>query len=270
LPLCYERKYTNVNEKLYYDSFKKDCPMVNLTKIATTAPKNLDKENIKLKSAELTKKISELQNIFYASSQKGLLIILQGIDASGKDGLISNVFHGINPLGCTVKAFKAPNEDELKHDFLWRVHQHAPAKGMIQIFNRSHYEDVLITRVEKWIDTSTAKKRFMHINHFEDMLTDNGTVILKFYLHISRKVQAERLLERQTNPKKFWKHNDADWQTNRKWDLYRDAYHDVFKYCNHHAWTIIPSDNNWYKEYLVAEKIYSTLKGLKLRYPALK
>lgn len=241
--------------------------MTKITTISTRAPKSIDKEKIKEETHELTEKIGELQKVFYASAKKGLLVLLQGLDASGKDGLVSNVFKGINPLGCTVHAFKSPTEEELKHDFLWRVHKEMPAKGMIQIFNRSHYEDVLITRVEKWIDDKTAKKRFEHINDFEELITENGTIILKFYLHISRETEVERLNERKTNPTKYWKHNDADWRTNEKWDLYMKAYKDVFKYCNNPEWTIVPSDQNWYKEYVVAKKIYETLKKLKLEYP---
>lgn len=241
--------------------------MAKLTSISTRAPKSLDKEKIKAETDLLVAKIGEFQKIFYASSQNGLLVLLQGLDASGKDGLVSKVFKGVNPLGCTVQAFKGPTEEELKHDFLWRVHKAIPAKGMIQIFNRSHYEDVLVTRVEKWIDDKTAKKRFEHINNFEKLITDNGTILLKFYLHISREEQVERLTERRTNPEKFWKHNDDDWKTNQRWNAYRSAYEDVFKHCNEPEWTIVPADQNWYKEYLVAKKICETLQKLKLKYP---
>jgi PPK2 family polyphosphate:nucleotide phosphotransferase len=241
--------------------------MTKLTSISTRASKSLDKEKIKEETDILIEKIGELQKVFYASAEKGLLVLIQGLDASGKDGLVSNVFKGINPLGCTVHAFKGPTEEELKHDFLWRVHKEMPAKGMIQIFNRSHYEDVLVTRVEKWVDDKTIKKRFEHINNFEDLVADNGTIILKFYLHISKETQAGRLNERKTNPTKYWKHNDADWRTNEKWNQYRKAYEDVFKHCNNPEWTIVPSDQNWYKEYIVAKKIYETMKKLKLEYP---
>jgi len=241
--------------------------MKKISQISTRAPKSLDKEKIKLETDKLVVKIGELQKVFYASGKKGLLIVFQGLDASGKDGLVGKVFKGVNPLGCTVHAFKGPTQEELAHDFLWRVHKAVPAKGMIQIFNRSHYEDVLITRVEKWIDDKIAKKRFEHINNFEKLITDNDTILLKFYLHISREVQIERLMERKTNPEKFWKHNDGDWKTNQKWDFYQSAYNDVFKNCNNPEWTIVPADQNWYKEYIVAKKIYETLKGLKLTYP---
>lgn len=244
--------------------------MAKLTKIPTRAPKSLDKEKIKAETDMLVQRIGELQKVFYASAKHGLLVILQGLDASGKDGLVSKVFKGVNPLGCTVHAFKSPTEEELRHDFLWRVHKEIPAKGMIQIFNRSHYEDVLITRVEKWIDDKTAKKRFEHINNFEKLITENGTIVLKFYLHISRETQVERLTERNTNPEKYWKHNDDDWKTNQKWNLYRNAYEDVFKNCNDPEWTIVPADQNWLKEYIVAKKIYETLTKLKLKFPSMK
>jgi PPK2 family polyphosphate:nucleotide phosphotransferase len=242
--------------------------MAKILKMSTRAPKGLDKEKTKLETEKLVEKIGELQKIFYASAKKGLLVLIQGLDASGKDGLVSTVFKGVNPLGCTVHAFKGPTEEEKKHDFLWRVHDAVPERGIIQIFNRSHYEDVLITRVENWIDDKTAKRRFAHINNFEDLLCDSGTIILKFYLHISRETQIERLVERKTNPHKYWKHNDDDWKTNQKWDLYMDAYEDVFKNCNEPEWTVVPADQNWYKEYVVAKKIYETLKTMKLEYPA--
>ena len=235
--------------------------------ISTRAPKRFDKEKIKKETNEILEKIKNLQKVFYASGKNALLIVVQGLDASGKDGLISSLCTGINPMGCTVHSFKAPTPEELKHDFLWRVHSVAPAKGMIQIFNRSHYEDVLVTRVEKIIDNKTAKKRFEQINQFEKLLADNGTTILKFYLHVSREKQAERLKERETNPEKFWKHNDDDWETNQRWDDYRKAYEDILQNCNNPKWTIVPSDQNWYKEYLVAKKVYQTLKAMKLSYP---
>jgi PPK2 family polyphosphate:nucleotide phosphotransferase len=241
--------------------------MAKLLKVSTRAPKGMDKEKIKAETEELVAKIGELQKVFYAAAKHGLLVLIQGLDASGKDGLVSTVFKGVNPLGCTVHAFKGPTTEELKHDFLWRVHKVVPEKGMIQVFNRSHYEDVLITRVENWINDKTAKQRFEHINNFESLLCDSGTVVLKFYLHISREMQIERLVERKTNPHKFWKHNDDDWRTNQHWDLYMDAYEDVFKNCNDPEWTIVPADQNWYKEYVVAKKIHETLKKMKLEYP---
>jgi PPK2 family polyphosphate:nucleotide phosphotransferase len=241
--------------------------MTKLTNISTKAPQKLNKEKAKKETVVFTEKIKELQKILYAQSKYSILIVLQGLDASGKDGLVSEVFSGTNPLGCDVKAFKKPTEEESSHDFLWRVHRYTPAKGMIQIFNRSHYEDVLVPRVEKWLDMKVIKKRFEHINHFENLLKDNNTIVLKFYLHISPEKQKERLEERKTNPKKFWKHNDGDWETSKKWNTYMEAYEDIFKHCSPIPWNIVPSDQNWYKEYLVAKKIKEVLEGLDLKYP---
>jgi len=235
--------------------------------VSTRAPEKLSKKKTKNATKLLLEKIAALQKIFYASGQRSLLIVVQGIDASGKDGLISKLSTGMNPMGCTVHSFKAPTREELGHDFLWRVHAVTPAKGMIQIFNRSHYEDVLVTRVESIIDTKTAKKRFAHINHFEQLLMENGTTILKFYLHVSKERQAERLNERAADPKKNWKQNDDDWKTNQKYEAYQEVYEDVLQHCNQPKWTIVPSDQNWYKEYIVIKQVYAALKGMKLSYP---
>src|SRR5205085_603351 len=156
-------------------------------------------------------------------------------------------------LGVSAKAFKAPTEEELSHDFLWRIHKNAPAKGMMQIFNRSQYEDVLITRVHKWIDDETAHKRMQNINHFESLLQESGnTVIVKFYLHISKEEQKDRFDERLTNDKKYWKFNPNDAKEAALWDEYRKAYEDCFEHCNNPPWTIVPADQNWYKEYVIA------------------
>jgi PPK2 family polyphosphate:nucleotide phosphotransferase len=238
-----------------------------LSSISTRAPKSLVKDDIKAKTQVLVQKIAEHQKILYAQSKYSMLIILQGIDASGKDGLIANVFSGLNPLGIDVAAFKAPTEDERKHDFLWRIHQQTPARGMIHIFNRSHYEDILVPVVHQQIDKNTLHQRVRDINNFESMLENNGTVILKFYLHISREEQKERLLERQTNPKKFWKHNDGDWETRKKWKDYMDTYEYIFEKCNKPEWQVVPADQNWFKEYTVASKVCAAIEKLKLEYP---
>lgn len=240
---------------------------MNLSKISTRAPKEADKEIIKAKTKDLLEKMGEYQRMLYAQSKYSLLIIFQGVDASGKDGVVAKVFSGLNPLGCKVHAFKAPTAMELSYDFLWRVHQQVPAKGMVQVFNRSHYEDVLVPKVEGWLEESIIKERYGFINTFERLLQHSGTQILKFYLHISPEEQKERLMERVTNPKKFWKHNDGDWETVKKWDIFMNAYQEVFEHCSETAWHVIPSDQNWYKEYLVAEKIVDTLSKMKLEYP---
>jgi PPK2 family polyphosphate:nucleotide phosphotransferase len=184
---------------------------------------------------------------------------------------IKNVFGGLNPQGITVTSFKAPTAEELSHDFLWRIHRHTPAKGMIQVFNRSHYEDVLITRVHGWCDDETARKRFQAINDFERILQQhNNTHVLKFYLHISPEEQQERLKERMENPEKAWKYNANDFEEAKRWNDYMKMYEDVFQYCNEPQWIIVPADQNWYKEYLIAKTLADTLAGLNMQYPALK
>lgn len=244
---------------------------IKLTEISTRAPEQLKKEAIKQETAELVYKLNELQNLLYAESRHAVLIVLQGMDASGKDGLIRNVFGRLNPQGVMVHSFKVPTEEELSHDFLWRIHRQAPAKGMIQLFNRSHYEDVLVTRVHNLCDKETAEKRMRAINDFEWMLTEhNSTTILKFYLHISEKEQAERLRERLDDTTKQWKYNENDFAEAKLWPEYRKVYEDCFETCNKIPWTIVPADQNWYKEYLVAQKLHEALSGLKMRYPGLK
>jgi PPK2 family polyphosphate:nucleotide phosphotransferase len=238
---------------------------------STRAPKEFDKSETKEKTAALIEELKELQNLLYAESKHSILVVLQGMDASGKDGLIRNVFGALNPQGVTVKSFKVPTEDELSHDFLWRVHQVAPAKGMIRIFNRSHYEDILVTRVHKMIDDDTAKKRIKAINDFEELLIQhNHTHILKFYLHVSEEEQKQRLEERLKDRTKQWKYNERDFKEAKLRDDYAKAYEDCFRLCNNIPWTIVPSDQNWYKEYLVAKKLRDTLQNLNMQYPGLK
>ena len=186
---------------------------IKLSEISTRAPKEFNKEYTKQKLQGILAELDELQNMLYAESKHAVLILIQGMDASGKDGAVKNVFGTLNPLGVVAKSFKVPSEEEKAHDFLWRIHSHAPAKGMIQVFNRSQYEEVLITRVHKWVDTETAHKRMKAINDFEMLLKEhNNTIILKFYLHISKEKQAERLNERLTEPKKHWKADPNDFK----------------------------------------------------------
>jgi PPK2 family polyphosphate:nucleotide phosphotransferase len=245
-------------------------PKVKLSKIDTRAPKGTNKEKTKIKTTKLTERLSELQNVLYAESKWSLLIVLQGMDASGKDGAVKAVFRGINPEGCRVQSFKVPTKEELAHDFLWRIHQHTPPRGMIQIFNRSHYEDVLITRVHGLISNETARDRFDHINAFEQLVQSSGTVILKFYLHISEEEQQQRFKDRLTDPWKRWKYNPEDLKESQKWPEYRKAYEDVFEHCSPEIpWIIVPSDQNWYKEHLIAKTIVESLEKLKMKYPNL-
>ena len=241
-----------------------------LSEISTKAPKDFDKKQTKEETVLLIKELNELQYLLYAEGKHSVLVVLQGMDASGKDGVIRKVFSNLNPQGMQVVPFKKPTEEELAHDFLWRVHKHVPAKGMVQIFNRSHYEDVLITRVHGWCDDATAEKRFDAINDFEELLAlHNNTQVLKFYLHVSQEEQQERLKERSEDPTKEWKYSEKDREESKLWDKYMEMYEDVFINCNALPWTIVPADQNWYKEYLVAKTLVETLKSLNMKYPDL-
>ena len=242
-----------------------------LKEISTRAPKDFEKDATKKKTNEILNKLDDLQNLLFAESKHSVLIILQGLDASGKDGVIRNIFGRLNPQGVTVRSYKVPTAEELSHDFLWRIHHATPAKGVIQIFNRSHYEDILVTRVHGWCDDDTAKKRMKAINDFEHMLQEhNNTHILKFYLHISPEEQHERLLERMKDPGKMWKYNENDFEEAKLWDKYMKMYEDCFENCDKVPWTIVPADQNWYKEYVIASAIHSLLKDLDMKYPGLK
>lgn len=242
-----------------------------LQKISPRAPKGFNKEKTKAKTQQLLEGLDELQNLLFAEAKHSILVVIQGMDASGKDGAIRNIFGQLNPQGVLVKSYKAPVAEELNHDFLWRIHQHSPAKGMIQVFNRSHYEDILITRVHKWCDDKTAKLRMKAINDFEDLIiTHNNTHILKFYLHISKEEQAKRLEERLKEPRKQWKYNAKDFEEAKLWGEYMNAYEDCFRHCNQPEWIITPADQNWYKEFIIASHLHQLLKGLKMQYPGIK
>ena len=242
-----------------------------LKELSTKAPEGLDKKETKEETQRLLVELDELQNLLYAEAKHSVLIILQGMDASGKDGAIKKVLGQLNPMGINVTSFKTPTAEELKHDFLWRVHQHTPEKGMISVFNRSHYEDVLITRVHKWCDDATAKKRFKAINDFEKLLENhNSTSIYKFYLHISRDEQKERFKERIEDPTKTYKYNENDFKEAELWDDYRHMYEDVFENCSAVPWTIVPADQNWFKEHTIAKTIVNGLRKLDMKYPQLE
>lgn len=244
---------------------------IKLKEISTRAEKEFDKQETKNKTTKILGELNDLQNLLFAEYKHSILVVIQSMDGGGKDGVIRNVFTSINPQGVNVKSYKAPTPEELSHDFLWRIHQHAPSKGMIQIFNRSHYEDILITRVHKWCDDETAYKRMKAINDWEELISiHNNTLVLKFYLHISREEQQERLNERIKDPSKMWKYNESDFEEAKLWDIYMKMYEDCFENCNVIPWTIVPSDQNWYKEYMIASTLRDTLVGLKMQYPGLK
>lgn len=244
----------------------------NLLKVSSQAPGSIQKEDAERELERMQQDLDELQYRLYAENRRSVLVILQGMDASGKDGLIRRVFSGINPQGVRVHSFKAPTADELAHDFLWRVHLHTPRAGMIQVFNRSHYEDVLITRVLGLVDEKEAKHRFEAINSFEKMLQQSGTMILKFYLHVSEKEQRERLLERVKDPAKQWKYEAGDEDKAKQWPEYRAVYEDVFRHCSPKScpWIIVPSDQNWHKAYVVAKTLRHTLQDMNPQLPPAK
>ncbi len=243
---------------------------VKLSSTPATAPGKFSKEHTKKELLSILAELDDLQNLLFAEHKHSLLVVLQGMDASGKDGAVRNVFGKMNPMGVLVQPFKTPTAEEMNHDFLWRIHQHAPGKGMIQIFNRSHYEDVLIQRVHKWVDEKTIKKRFGAINDFEKLLEEhNDTHILKFYLHVSREEQWKRLEERTQDPTKMWKYNEKDFEEAKLLKNYWKAYEDVFRHCSKVPWIIVPSDQNWYKEYVIAKTVRDTLRSLKMKFPKL-
>ena len=244
---------------------------IRLKDIDTRAPKGVGKDATKKELEKILKDLDELQNLLYAEGTHNILIVIQGMDASGKDGLTRDVFTSMNPQGVNVTSFKVPTAEEDAHDFLWRIHRQAPARGMIHIFNRSHYESILVTRVHGMVDDDTAKKRMAAINDFEQLLTNhNDTHILKFYLHISHKEQLDRLDQRLQDPQKMWKYNVDDFAESKLWDNYMKYYEDAFAHCNEVPWHIIPSDQNWYKSYLVAHTLQKTLKSLNMKYPGMK
>lgn len=218
---------------------------------------------------QLTKELEALQERLYAEHRHAVLIVLQGMDTSGKDGTIRHVFDGVNPQGVRVASFKAPTLEELAHDFLWRIHQQTPAKGEIVIFNRSHYEDVLIVRVHNLISEAIWSKRYGHINNFEHMLVDEGTTILKFFLHISRHEQKQRLLDRLEKPDKLWKFNPEDLKERDYWQDYTHAYEDMLGLTSTEwaPWYIVPSNHKWYRNLVVASRLVQTLLTLDPQYP---
>lgn len=241
-----------------------------LQETATRAPAELDKKETKDRTIELLRELDDLQNLLYAESKHAVLVVLQGMDASGKDGLIRQVFGRMNPLGVRARAFKEPTAEELSHDFLWRVHRHAPARGMMHVFNRSHYEDVLITRVHGLCGDALAAKRMQAINDFEKLLQEhNDTHILKFYLHVSPEEQHKRLEERMKDPSKMWKYNKNDLKEAGRWKEYARMYEDCFEHCNDPEWIIVPADQNWYKEYIVAKTLCELLRSLHMQFPRL-
>jgi len=217
-------------------------------------------------------RLAILQERLYAENQRSLLIVLQSMDTGGKDGTIKNVFRGVNPQGCQVWSFKQPSYEELNHDFLWRYHQRTPQRGMISIFNRSHYEDVLIVRVKKMVPKEVWQKRYYIINEFEQMLTLNNITIIKFFLHISKEEQKRRLQKRLNDPNKRWKFSINDVTERKFWDAYQTAYEDAINNCStiYAPWYVIPANHKWYRNLVIARTIADTLEAMNPQFPKVK
>lgn len=228
-----------------------------------------DKEDAVAETEKQLLRLRELQEILYAQGKHAVLIVFQAMDTGGKDGAIRRVFSGVNPQGCCVSSFKVPSSLEAAHDFLWRIHTAVPARGMIGIFNRSHYESVLVERVKKLVPEKIWSRRFDHINAFEQMLHDDGTTIIKFFLHISKEEQKCRLEARLADPSKHWKFNPGDLAERKLWSHYMNAYEDALEECStpHAPWYVVPADKKWFRDWVVSRIIVETMEKLDLKYP---
>ncbi|MEL7473358.1 MAG: polyphosphate kinase 2 family protein [Planctomycetota bacterium] len=241
-------------------------------KLSDWDPENtagLDREDAEAKLEANRERIAELQYKMYAEGKRALLVIFQAMDAAGKDSTTRHVFKGVNPTGIEVTSFKKPSEEELAHDFLWRIHKAVPARGSIGVFNRSHYEDVLVVRVEDLVPKKVWSRRYELIRAFESQLRQAGTEIVKIYLHISKEQQRRRLLKRITDPKRHWKFNAADFEARAKWDDYREAYEDALAECSTEdaPWHVVPADHKWFRKYLVSEIVREALERIDPKYP---
>ncbi|MHB1278745.1 MAG: PPK2 family polyphosphate kinase [Bacteroidia bacterium] len=239
-----------------------------LKNIRPKAPEHLDKETYKAELELLLEELFKLQHLFYAAHSHSLLIIFQGMDTSGKDSTIRHVFSHVNPLGVQATSFKAPSDRERDHDYMWRIFQKLPEKGMIQIFNRSHYEDILVPSIQKTVPEALIEKRYAFINAFEQHLLDNKTLVLKFFLHISRDEQKKRLQDRIDDPVKRWKYSADDHRSSKEWEAYANVYERILNQCGAEIpWTIVPADDKWYRNHVVATTLVNQLRSLNLKYP---
>ncbi|MZQ82516.1 polyphosphate kinase 2 family protein [Paenibacillus sp. 5J-6] len=228
-----------------------------------------DREEVEAELKSLKEQLEALQNKLYAGKKQSVLFVIQGMDCSGKDGLVKHALGGLHPQGFKVNSFRAPTEEESAHDFLWRAHQIAPAKGMIGAFIRSYYEDVLITRVHNWISGEEVKSRFKHINRFEKLLESGGVKIVKIFLHISKDFQMARLRNRLTDPTKHWKFDKNDLVERESWAEYEEAYEAVFKHCSSESapWYIVPANHRWYRDWAVLQIAVEALESMNLAFP---
>lgn len=237
-----------------------------LSGISTKAPSILNKDEIKASTAQIYVKIEELHKTMRAENKHSILLVFQGMDASGKDGSIDKLYNGLYPMATEAHAFKTPSEEESSRDFLWRLHKLTPATGHIGIFNRSHYEDILVPTVHGLFSKEVISKRYAHINNFESLLKDSGTQVIKFYLHISKEEQHKRFEERKTSVEKMWKYSSNDLKESEHWDEYMEVYENIFTK-SRIKWHIIPSDQKWYRDHLIALTLLSELEKLNMKYP---
>ncbi len=242
---------------------------IDLRAFDPAATNGLSREEAEEEMRRLRLRLNELQDLLYADARYAVLVVLQGIDAAGKDGTINSVFEQVGPIGCSVATFKVPTPKEAAHDYLWRYHLQMPERGHITIFNRSYYEAVLVERVKGLVQREVWEQRYEDINWFEAYLQRNGTVVLKFFLVISKEEQRERLQERIDNPKKQWKFRPQDLEERRAWDAYLEAFEDALERCNtaHAPWYVVPADRKWYRDVVVARALVERLEALDLRYP---
>lgn len=242
---------------------------VKLKRFATAYAGRRDKEKTKRRVEELRRRIGALQELLYANSKQAVLLLFQGVDASGKDGAIRSVLQEVNPAGVQTANFKVPSDEESAHDFLWRVHHAVPRRGNIGVFNRSHYEAVLVERVLGDVSGHTVKERYRQIVGFERMLVENGIVVLKFFLHLGRDEQRKRFEERLVIPRKKWKFSEGDLEIRRRWKEYMSVYEDMLNATSHPAarWHLIPADHNWYRDFVVADAVVRAMEALHLQWP---
>ncbi|HEX9069163.1 MAG TPA: PPK2 family polyphosphate kinase [Ktedonobacterales bacterium] len=235
---------------------------INVNDYDPAETNGISRADAEAKLPDMTARLDRLQDLLYGAKTHGLLVVLQGMDAAGKDGTIRHVFQSFDPVGTNAYSFKAPTEEELDHDFLWRVHRYAPGRGYVSIFNRSHYEDVLIVRVHEMVQRDIWKARYQQINEFERMLTENNTLIIKFFLHISKDEQRQRFLDREHDPKAAWKLALSDWQERAYWDAYQEAYSEAISQCGTERapWHIVSANHKWYRNYYVTQSLLDLLE----------
>ena len=243
--------------------FDKPGARVRLRDISADPPKGMTKAKAAERLVELARELFLLQDAMFGAKVSSVLVVLQGRDGAGKDGTIKNVVGYLNPRGVNVVSYGVPTEEERQHDFLWRVHRHAPRKGEFAIFNRSHYEDVLVVRVHDLVPRALWKQRYGHIADFEELLAEHGTIVLKYFLHITKEEQEERLLEREAQPETAWKLNPNDWKERDYWDEYTEAYEDAISKtaAKHAPWTVVPANSKWYRNLVIAESIVEALRA---------